>query len=60
MHVMAGQLCDLDAVLEVPSSSSVEDLRVMIKLCKMDHEPSNMQIALSKSTSFRLISNWSM
>ena len=49
-RVKAGQLRDLGAQLEVPTLSSVEDLRVMIdaKLRKMDREPSNVQVALSR------------
>ena len=49
-RVTAGQLCDLGAQLEVPTSSSVGDLRVMIeaKLREMDHEPSNVQVALPR------------
>ena len=49
-RVTAGQLRDLGAQLEVPTSSSVGDLRVMIeaKLREMDHEPSNVQVALPK------------
>ena len=49
-RVTAGQLRDLGARLEVPMSSSIGDLRVMIeaKLRAMDHEPGNVQVALSR------------
>jgi len=49
--VMAGQLRDLGAQLEVPTSSSVGDLKVMIeaKLREMDREPRNMQVALPRN-----------
>ena len=50
MRVTAGQLRDLGAQLEVPTSSSIGDLRVMIeaKLREMDHEPGNVQVAHSR------------
>ena len=49
-RVTAGQLRDLGAQLEVPTSSSIGDLRVMIeaKLREMDHEPGNVQVTLSR------------
>ena len=59
-RVTAGQLRGLGTELGVPTSSSVGDLRVMIKakLCEMDREPSNVQDALSRNpedTSFSLV-----
>ena len=46
--VTAGQLRDLGAQLEVPTLSSIGELRAMIKakLREMDHEPGNVQVAL--------------
>ena len=46
-RVTADQLRGLGAELGVPTLSSAEDLRDMIeaKLCEMDHEPRNVQVA---------------
>jgi len=47
-RVTADQLRGLGAELGVPTLSSADNLRDMIeaKLCEMDHEPRNVQVAL--------------